>query len=237
MTAEGEDPDHGIGQTLGIELEDVLVAVACAGQEGDVDAKTHEQEEQDGHHDLVGLFNAAGDAHRHDGERSDDRDNDPRQVADRNDVEMTADGRHILAHGMHVAGDGDRGVLEDPAHDDGIADGQRHGAEDRNEADGFADLFVAAQLGALTERADGACAGGTAERELADDAGGADENDADEIRDEERHAAPDGDHDGETPDVAHADGGTDAGQNKAPFGFKAVALCGCLLISHYFSLQ
>ena len=24
---------------------------------------------------------------------------------------------------------------------------------------------------------------------------------------------------------------------KAPFGFKAVALCGCLLISHYFSLQ
>lgn len=150
---------------------------------------------------------------------------------------MTADGRHILAHGVHIAGDGDRGVLEDPAHDDGIADGQRHGAEDRNEADGFADLFVAAQLGALTERADGACASGTAERELADDAGGADEDDADEIRDEERHAAPDGDHDGETPDVAHADGGTDAGQNKAPFGFKAVALCGCLLISHYFSLQ
>lgn len=55
---------------------------------------------------------------------------------------MTADGRHILAHGMHVAGDGDRGVLEDPAHDDGIADGQRHGAEDRNEADGFADLLL-----------------------------------------------------------------------------------------------
>ena len=54
------------------------------------------------------------------------------------------------------------------------------------------------------------------------------------IRGEERHAAPDGDHDGETPDVAHADGGTDAGQNKAPFGFKAVALCGCLFVSHFF---
>jgi len=127
-----------------------------------------------------------------------------------------------------------RGVLEDPAHDDGIADGQRHGAENRDEADGFADLAVAAQLGALTERADGACAGGTAECELADNAGGADEDNADEIRNQECHAAPKGDHDGEAPDVAHADGGTDAGQNKAPFGFKAVALCGCLFVSHFF---
>ena len=137
---------------------------------------------------------------------------------------MAADGRHILAHGVHIAGDGDRGILEDPAHDDGVANGQRHGAENRDEADGFADLAVAAQLGALTERADGACAGGTAERELADNAGGADEDNADEIRNQECHAAPKGDHDGEAPDVAHADGGTDAGEDETPPAGKAVTV-------------
>lgn len=101
------------------------------GQERNVDAEAHEQEEQNRHHDLVGLLNAAGDTHRHDGERGNDCNDNPRQVADRNDVEVAA--RWPPYPGPWRAyrpGDGDRSVLEDPAHDDGIADGQRHGSRE-----------------------------------------------------------------------------------------------------------
>ena len=43
------------------------------------------------------------------------------------------------------------------------------------------------------------------------------------VGDQEGQAAELGDHDGETPDVAHADGGADAGENKAPSALKTVA--------------
>ena len=125
---------------------------------------------------------------------------------------------------MHIAGDGDKGVLEDPAHDDRVTDRESHRADDRDKADAFADLAVAAESRAFAESADGAGAGGTAECELADNAGGADEDDADEIRNQECHAAPKGDHDGEAPDVAHADGGTDAGEDETPPAGKAVTV-------------
>ena len=48
-------------------------------------------------------------------------------------------------------------------------------------------------------------------------------DDENEIRDQIGQAAVAGDHDGETPDVSHADGRTDAGQNKAPAARKGVA--------------
>ena len=73
--------------------------------------------------------------------------------------------------------------------------------------DGLASALLAGALfGALTESADRTGTGPTAEGELLHNAGGADQDDENEIGNQESQAAELGDHDGEAPDVAHADG-------------------------------
>ena len=222
--AEGENPHQRVEQPFGVEREDVLVAGAGAGKKRDINAENHKQDKQRRHHDLIGFFNAAGYAQRHDGKGSEDRNNDAGDVIHRDNVKVAADGRHVLSHCMHIAGDGDKGVLEDPAHDDRVTDREGHRADDRDKADAFADLAVAAESRAFAESADGAGAGRTAESKLADNAGRTNQENADEVRDKKRHSAPYRDHDGEAPDVAHADGGTDAGEDETPPAGKAVTV-------------
>ena len=241
---EGVNPHLEIQQALGVQSEQELVTLGSAGLEANVDSQDDKQAEQDGHHDFVGLFDSVGHAHGHDDHRHYQADDQPHAVADAEDsalehhadglaqggglrsraAEGAADGAHVLAHGVQAAGEGHEGVLEDPAHDHGVADGQHHGADDGDEADGLAQLPVAVSgLGGVAEGVNGTRLGPAAQSELLHDAGVAHQQDDDEVGDQEGQAAPAGHHDGEAPDVAHADGGADAGQNKAPLALKSVA--------------
>ena len=229
------DPDVGIEQALGLDGEDVPIAVRRAGQRGHIDAQPHKQQKQNRHHDLIRLFNAAGDAERHDDKAHRDRDHDPDIRAPRagGGVEAADDSVHVLPHGGQAAVKRQERILEDPAHDAGVADGQRQRAEHRDIADQFAGPALApARLGAHAESVDRPRAGCAAERELPDDAGGADENDKQKIRQQEGHAAPLGHQRRKAPDVAHADGRADAGDDEAAAAAKAVAFADVGVVTH-----
>lgn len=186
---ERKDPNLGIQQSLGIQREDVLVSVGSAGQESNVQAQSHKQEEQHGHHDLVGLFDAAGNAHGHNAEADDDGHNDPDVGAPSagSGAEGAADDVHILSHGEQTAGEGHEGVLEDPAHDHGVANSQGQRADDGNGADSLSDtLFAGTQLSAHAESAHGTSRCGAAQSEFLNNAGGPDEDHKEEIGEQER---------------------------------------------------
>ena len=242
---ECEDPDLRIQQALGLEGEDVLVALAGAGQSADIDAQDHKQEEQSGHHDLIGLFNAVAHAECHDGQRGHQTHDQPYAVADAEDAiaehhaqglaqslclgsgaaEGAADGRHIGAHSVQAAGNTHPAVLEDPAHDHGVANGQHHRADDGECADGLAQpLITGAFLGSLAEGDHGAALCPTAQCEFFNDTGGTDQKYEQEVGDQERHAPELLHHDGEAPNITHTNGRANAGQNKAPFALKTVAI-------------
>ena len=242
--AEGVNPHLGAHQTCGVQGEQELIALGSAGLEADVDGQNDEQAEEHRHHDLVGFFDAVGHAHGHNNHRYHQADDQPHAVAHSEDaaLEHHADGLadgigpgsggvkggadlgHVLAHGVQAAAEGHEGVLEDPAHDHGVADSQHHGTDDGDEADGLAQLFIAVfRLGAVAEGVDGTRLSPAAQREFLHHAGVAHQQDDDKVRNQEGQAAPLGDHDGEAPDVAHADGGADAGQDKAPLALKPVA--------------
>ena len=242
---ECEDPDLRIQQALGLEGEDVLVALAGAGQSADIDAQDHKQEEQSGHHDLIGLFNAVAHAECHDGQRGHQTHDQPYAVADAEDTvaehhaqglaqslclgsgaaEGAADGRHIGAHSVQAAGNTHPAVLEDPAHDHGVADSQHHRADDGERADGLAQpLITGAFLGSLAEGDHGAALRPTAQCEFLNDTGRTDQKYEQEVGDQERHAPELLHHDGEAPNITHTNGRANAGQNKAPFALKTVAI-------------
>ena len=201
---ECEDPDLRIQQALGLEGEDVLVALAGAGQSADIDAQDHKQEEQSGHHDLIGLFNAVAHAECHDGQRGHQTHDQPYAVADAEDAiaehhaqglaqslclgsgaaEGAADGRHIGAHSVQAAGNTHPAVLEDPAHDHGVADSQHHRADDGERADGLAQpLITGAFLGSLAEGDHGAALCPTAQCEFLNDTGRTDQKYKQEVGD------------------------------------------------------
>ena len=122
------------------------------------------------------------------------------------------------------AGEGADHVLQDPAHDHGITNGQCQRTQHRNQTQCAAgSLLTQSALRSHTEGIHRACAGCAAERHLTDDAGGADEQNKQQIRNQEGTAAVCCHTGREQPDIAHADGRADAGQNEAPPGGKAVS--------------
>ena len=233
---EGVDPQLRVGKARGVEGKDVAVAVARAGQRCNVDAQSRKEKEQHGHHDLVRPLDAAAHAEGHDGEVDRQRDHQPEIIAPAagRAVEAVDDDVHILSHGKESAVERQRKILEDPAYHAAVADGERQRAEHRDIADRLARAASAAQGSRLSERADGAGAGGAAKRHLADDAGRADQKDKEEIRQQEGHAAPRGHEIGKAPDVAHAHCAADAGEDKAPAAAECVAL---RLLAHGVVLQ
>ena len=227
-------------QKLEIELQEKRIREAQkakaekeAPREGrDVDCQYEEQAEQNRHHDLVCLLNAACNAHYHDCERNDERYDLPYAVADAEEAgrrhclegfaeglslrcghaERTADRAHVGAEAVQAAGDRQECVLEDPAENDRVADREHQRADDRDSAEGLASLVAAGPLlGAHAERAYRACLCAAAERELFNNTGSADQDNKKEIRQQEGHASVLLNHDRETPDIAHADGRTDTG--------------------------
>ena len=232
---KGIDPDIRVEQPRRLDGEDIPIAARRAGQREHIDSERDKEEKQDRHHDLVGFFNAAGNTERHDEKAHRNCDHDPDVRAPRagSGIEAADDRIHILTHGRQAAVKRQKRILEDPAHDAGVADGQCQRPEHRDVTDELARLaFSEARLGAHTERADRACAARAAECKLPDDAGRGDEDDKEEVRDEEGHAAPLGHQRREAPDVAHADGRADAGDDEAAAAAKAVAVIDVCVITH-----
>ena len=230
--AECKYPYLRVCKTGRIDLQDVLVAFLCTREGRDVDCQYEEQAEQNRHHDLVCLLNAACNAHYHDCERNDQSDDLPYAVADAEEAgrrhclegfaeglslrcghaERTADRAHVGAEAVQAAADRQECVLEDPAENDRVADREHQRADDRDSAEGLACLIAAGPLlGAHAERAYRACLCAAAERELFNNTGSADQDNEKEVRQQEGHASVLLNHDRETPDIAHADGRTDTG--------------------------
>ena len=238
-------PQVGLSQTSRIQGQNVLIACGCAGQRADVDCQYEEQTEQNRHHDLVCLLNAACNAHYHDGEGNDQCNDLPYAVADAEEAgrrhclegfgkglslrcghaERAADSAHIRAEAEQAAGEGHEGVLEDPAENDRVADCQHQCTDDRDCTDcltGF--LAAGALLGTHAERTNRTCSCTAAESELLNNAGTADQNYKDEIGKQEGHAAVLLHHDRETPDVAHTNRRTDTCQNETPLTLETISL-------------
>ena len=116
----------------------------------------------------------------------------------------------------HASGDRTYGVFENPAYNDGISDGQGQRGDNRYQCQGFAEAFAfAGHFGGLTEGTHRACTHGTAEGHFTDDTGKADDDDTYEIRNQEG-CTTQGRYSGrEEPDVPHAHGRTDAGNDES----------------------
>ncbi len=226
--AEREDIHFRVDEPRRVEGEDVLITRGRTGQCEDVYAQADEQGKQYRHEELVRLFYAARDAQRHHNEGHDDGHYYPRQVVDRDDVESTADGSHVLTHGVDPAGEGHLCVLEYPTKDHRIAYGKAHGAYDGDDSNPLAyAAFTGALLRAHAESPYRARAGFSAEGELLHDAGGGYQHYEDKIREKKSQSTVSGHHDGETPYVAHSDCGPDAGKDKSHLALKSVTVLYC----------
>ena len=232
--AQGEDPHHGVQQTLGLQHEDVLISRRRAGEGDQIDSQSHEQKEEQGSHDLVGFFNAFAHAERHDNDGHSHAGHLPARVSGGSGAKLGAEGVQTVQSGQR-AGDGSGGVLEDPPGHHGIADGQSQRTQYRDQTQQLARLFGAeAQLGGCAEGVDGAGAGSTAKGHLSNHAGRADDDHEDQIGDQEGGPAVLGDPGREQPDVAHAHRRTNAGQNEAPFGAPGISFGTVCHMSHSF---
>ena len=177
--------------------------LACFYRESD------EQDEQDGHEDVVRSLYAPGHSQRHDDQRRHDGDHHPCVCSPcaRRVVEGPGYDVHVLPHPEQVSAERHAGVFDDPGDHAGVSYRQGQGSYDRYEADALSDLPVSVPaLRAHPEGAAGSCAGGAAEGELAYHAGCGDQDHEYQVRDDERHAAPQRHHGREAPDVPHPDG-------------------------------
>ena len=127
----------------------------------------------------------------------------------------------------HRAGDRACEKTQNPAADDGVTDGDADRADERDHAEGAAEM-LAAPLQRLLERADRAGAHGATKRHLTDDAAKAEPDDEDQKRHEKGKAAVLADAIRKEPDAAHADRRTNAGEDESDTALKTVAGFGSL---------
>lgn len=237
---EGVYPQLGVCKTLGIYGEDIFISVRRAVERENIHAQRKKQRKQHRHHDLVGLFYAAGNAEGHYGKACGYCDDDPyvRAPCACRSSECAVYDVHILSHGKQIAGEGQECVFKYPAHNAGVAYSERERAEDGYVAYALADLALAvSKLGAHAERAHRACAAGAAEGKFLNNAGGRDEDDKYKVREQEGQASPCRDQHREAPYVSHADCGAYAGDDKAAAASEAVALVFVFLHCSYLSLS
>ena len=222
---QGKDPYHRVQQALGLEDENVPVALSGPGEGGQIDGQPDEQQIEQGGHHLICLFDAPADAEGHDDHRHRHPYQLPKDIASGSGAEVGVKGGHALHLGQ-AAGEGLEGVLKDPAGDHRVADGQSQGAQHRDQSQQLARPVAAkAHPGGLAEGVDRTGAGGAAEGHLSNDAGGADDDHEDQIGDQKGGPAIGGYPGGEQPDIAHSYRRADTGQNEAPFGAPGVAFC------------
>ena len=216
---EGVHPGFWISQRGPVWREEKFVASFRARDRRDEDRQPDKEEKEQRHDDLVGALDAGGNAGVHDDEREHDGKNVPADAA-----EIAGDLTKVGAgfSRKHAAGGCAEEKTQDPADDDGVADGHASGADERQESENAADLRAAA-LSGFAERAHRASAHGAAEGHFAHDATEAEANDEDQKRHEKREAAILADAIRKEPDAAHADRRADAAHNEAKTAAEGIA--------------
>ena len=131
------DPDHGIRQGLPAGGEHKDISLRSAGQKGHPHGQNQEDHKEDRHHDLVGLFDAAGAqkqrqqrAHHHNDMIGNHRVGGGGKRAEPGGGVC---GQQCAQQGIHQS-------LEHIGDDDGIADGDAQGASQRQPAQQTADF-------------------------------------------------------------------------------------------------
>ena len=127
-------------------------------------------------------------------------------------------GRIAVEHG---AGKGAEQEAQNPANDDGVADGDAGGADERQEPEDSPD-FTAAAFGGFTKGADRTGAHGTAEGHFAHDAAETQSNDKNQKRYKKGEAAVLTNAIRKQPDTAHANSRTDAGHDETETAAKGI---------------
>ena len=202
------------------------IAVERARQHGNANEQHAEQNKENGHHDFIQSLNAARYAERHNGQRNGKRchmvSNAAKWPGDR-----TEERRHIGLRHQRSARSLDK-VLNEPADDHGIANGDaertQHGNNANNTAD-FVTVFHAAHFERLRKRAHRARPHGTAERHFANDARNAQHHDEEQIGNQERRAAVLGYAIREQPNARKAHRRANAGNNECGFAAERVSRC------------
>ena len=164
-----------------------------------------------GHHKLVDALDSAVDAGDHDDEGNGQGQHVPADAA-----KVAHDGAKVGAGitGQHRSGDRPGGIAQDPRHDYGISDANGQRARHGNDADAFQRQIMPGQ--GLAEGAQRAGPPPAAKGDLAGHADQTQEQRDGKIGDQERAAAVFGGPVRKGPDVGHAHGGADAGQDESP---------------------
>ena len=217
------DPDHRVGQSLPARGEHEKITLCRVRQQRHAHRQNEEDEEKERHHDLVGLFDAVC-AEEERQQRADDDKNMVGNHAVGRGGERAEPFARVRAHQRPNEGVYQR--LEHVRYDDRIADCDAQGTGQRQPAEQPARLaggFAARRPGVFVcaERARGRSAAHGEFSRKADVAEDADEQQVDQ---QERAAAVCAHFVWKTPDVRHADGRTDRGQDKAPPAGKALCV-------------
>ena len=131
------DPDHGIRQGLPAGGEHKDISLRGAGQKGHPHGQDQEDHKKDRHHDLIGLFNAAG-AQKQCQQRAHHNNDVIGDHGVGGGGEGTKPGGGV--RGQQCAQQGIHQRLEHIGDDNGIADGDAQGAGQRQPAQQAADF-------------------------------------------------------------------------------------------------
>ena len=226
--SHGPDPHHGVQQLLPPGGEHIAVALRRAGEEGHPHRQDEEDQEKEGHHDLVALFDALGPqqkrqqrAHHHDG------------VEGNHGVvrqgKALKPGGGVRRH--QLPGEGAGESLQHVGDDNRVADGDAHGprqGQPAQKAPGPAQLLLPGAPGHFIGP-QGPRPGPAAHGVLRRQAHGAEEGDEDQVGDEEGPAAVAAHLGGKAPHVGHAHRRAHRREDKAPLAAELALL---VLVAH-----
>ena len=232
----GHDPGVGVCQLFPLGHEQEFVACGCPGQECHTDSYQNEQHEKCGHQNLIQLFNALGGAQQ---QAAAAQYNNQcvagyvAQCAAHFSEECTC------VHCQQLTCEAAQQALENPAENDGVANGNAQRAEQGNPAQCVAQLALAASSKAvfIGTQCAGLCA--AADCKFRTQTYQTKQNDENNIRNQKCSAAVLTQTVGEQPDVAHANRRANACQNEAKAGAEAAVHVHsiCLLVIHVFSFK
>ena len=194
------------------------IAVERARQHGNANEQHAEQNKENGHHDFIQSLNAARHTERHNGKRNGKRRHMVSNAAKR-PGDRAKERCHIGLRHQRSARSLDK-VLNEPADDHGIANGNAERAQHGNNANNTADfvtVFHAAHFERLRKRAHGTRAHSTTKRHFANDARNAQHHNEEQIGNQERRATVLGYAIREQPNARKAHRRANAGNDECGF--------------------
>ena len=218
-------PGHGVFQSNRINAEDIFVAFCGTGLHEDIYRQTNKQNEEQRHHNFVCFFDPFADTEHCDQHTDHQCAKLPSVIAEGtcHAAESTCIAINICVSQGGACECADS-IFQDPAHNNGIANGHSQSTDHRDQPQSFPQFAFALAFQSHTEGIYGAGTGRAAEGHFTDHAGSADQYNKDEIRDDEGSAAIEGYPGREHPKVAHTNSRADTGKNKTKSGGKRITV-------------